>query len=187
MIERPVRVGDTVTVNGTTGTVCSMQLRATTIRDLDHRELIVPNKKFITEDVMNWTLSDADFRAIFNVGVAYGSDTALVYKTLIEVAKRHPLSSRRTMPEVLFKDFGDSTLNFELRVVIPGRQHLARVQHEINMAIDSEFRDRGIEIAFPQREIRVHNVGGGTGVLGPDSVQSEDAVEAIAEQKSKAA
>jgi potassium efflux system protein len=157
LIERPVRVGDMVTVNGTTGTVCRMQLRATTIRDLDHCELIVPNKKFITEDVMNWTLSDPDYRAILKVGVAYGSDTKLVHQTLVEVARRHPLVKRLPVPEVLFKSFGDSTLDFELRVVIPGRQYLARVLHELNMAIDEAFREKNIEIAFPQREITIRN------------------------------
>ena len=156
LIERPVRVGDMITVNGTTGTVCRMQLRATTIRDLDHCELIVPNKKFITEDVMNWTLSDSDYRAVLKVGVAYGSDTRLVHKTLLDVAHRHSLVKRTPSPEVLFKSFGDSTLDFELRVIIPGRQYLARVLHELNMAIDDAFRANDIEIAFPQREITIH-------------------------------
>ena len=157
LIERPVRVGDMVTVNGTTGTVCRMQLRATTIRDLDHCELIVPNKKFITEDVMNWTLSDTDYRAILEVGVAYGSDTKLVHQTLMDVARRNQLVQRTPAPEVLFKSFGDSTLDFELRVVIPGRQYLARTSHELNMAIDDAFREKDIEIAFPQREITIRN------------------------------
>lgn len=163
LIERPVRVGDMVTVNGTTGTVCRMQLRATTIRDLDHCELIVPNKKFITEDVMNWTLSDSDYRAILAVGVAYGSDTKLVHQTLLEVARRHQLVQRTPAPEVLFKSFGDSTLDFELRVVIPGRQYLARVLHELNMAIDDAFRAKDIEVAFPQREITIRNAAENSG------------------------
>lgn len=167
LIERPIRVGDMVTVNGTTGTVCRMQLRATTIRDLDHCELIVPNKKFITEDVMNWTLSDSDYRVIFKVGVAYGSDTKLVHQTLLEVARRHPLVQRKPAPDVMFKNFGDSTLDFELWVVIPGRQYHARVRHELNMAIDNAFRERDISIAFPQREIRIHNAAGeGVGADG---------------------
>ena len=158
LIERPVRVGDIVTVNGTTGTVCRMQLRATTIRDRDECELIVPNKKFITEDVMNWTLSDSNFRAIMSVGVAYGSDTKLVYQTLQEIARKNTLVQRTPAPEVVFKGFGDSTLDFELRVVIPGRPYLPRAQHELNMAIDEAFREKKIEIAFPQRDIRIHNV-----------------------------
>jgi len=135
-----------------------MQLRATTIRDLDQCELIVPNKKFITEDVMNWTLTDSNLRTIMKVGVAYGSDTKLVHQTLTEVARRHPLVQNSPAPEVLFTSFGDSTLDFELRVIIPGRHYLPRVQHELNMAIDNAFREKDIEIAFPQRDIRIHNV-----------------------------
>ena len=155
LIERPVRVGDFVTVNGTTGNVVRMELRATTIRDLDHRELIVPNKKFITDDVMNWTLSDSMYRTIISVGVAYGSDTELVQESLMEIAHRHPQLRRDPRPEVVFKNFGDSTLNFELRVVMANRDKLPQVQHELNMAIDKCFRERKIEIAFPQREIHV--------------------------------
>jgi len=155
LIERPVRVGDFVTVNGITGTVSRMELRATTIRDLDHRELIVPNKKFITDDVMNWTLSDSLYRTIISVGVAYGSDTKLVESSLLAVARRHPRVKRNPAPEVVFQQFGESTLDFELRVVLPDRDSLPRIQHELNMAIDQSFRDNDIEIAFPQREIRV--------------------------------
>ena len=158
LIERPIRVGDMVTVNNTTGTVTQMQLRATTIRDLDLRELIVPNKKFITEDVMNWTLSDQISRMILNVGVAYKSDTELVQSTLLAAARKHPLIVRYPQPEVVFREFGDSTLNFELRVMIPRRDLYAKLQHELNMSINKLFRENGIEIAFPQREVRV--VGG---------------------------
>ncbi len=155
LIERPIRVGDLVTVNNVTGTVTQMQLRATTIKDLDHRELIVPNKKFITEDVMNWTLSDRLSRLIFEVGVAYGSDTELVQKSLLEVAH----SSRRVLndpaPQVVFKQFGASTLDFELRVMIASRDFLAEVRHELNMKIDRKFRERNIEIAFPQQDLHI--------------------------------
>ncbi|QEG23828.1 mechanosensitive ion channel domain-containing protein [Mariniblastus fucicola] len=155
LIERPIRVGDFVTINGTTGHVAQMQLRATTIRDLDMRELIIPNKKFITEDVMNWTLSDQLSRLIVKVGVAYESDTQLVQDTLLSIAKKHPLVLHRPQPVVVFGQFGDSTLNFELRVIVPKRDLFPQVQHELNMAINAEFRAKGIEVAFPQREIRV--------------------------------
>ena len=158
LIERPVRVGDVVTVNNTTGTVMKMALRATTIKDRDFRELIVPNKKFITEDVMNWTLTDRKSRLVFKVGVAYGSDTELVHNTLIKVANRHPLVNAEPKPEVVLDSFGDSTINFELRTVIPSRDIFAKVQHELNMAIEKEFQLKGIEIAFPQQEIHIKNL-----------------------------
>lgn len=155
LIERPVRVGDFVTVNGVDGHVVRMQLRATTIKDLDHRELIVPNKKFITEDVMNWTLSDRSTRVIIRVGLAYGSDTAKVQQVLTEVARKNPLVKNIPRPEVVFSSFGESTLDFELRVMISTREVYYKVIHELNMAVDAAFRDEGIEIAFPQQDIHV--------------------------------
>ncbi len=158
LIERPIRVGDVVTVNNTTGTVTQMKLRATTILDLEFRELIVPNKKFITEDVMNWTLSTLTSRISLSVGVAYGSDTELVEKTLMQVARRHPLINEEPEPSVVFKAFGDSTLNFELRVFIPNRDVYAKVHHELNMGIDAAFRAKNIEIAFPQRDLHIKNL-----------------------------
>ena len=158
LIERPIRVGDVVTINNVTGTVTRMQLRATTIKDLDFRELIVPNKKFITEDIMNWTLTDRRSRVVHDIGVAYGSNTQLVQDTLLKVAKRHPLVQVEPAPDVYFKGFGDSTLNFQLRVFIPTREIYAKVQHELNMAIEAEFRAKDIEIAFPQRDIHIKNL-----------------------------
>ena len=159
LIERPVRVGDFVTINGTTGYVSQMQLRATTIRDLDMRELIIPNKNFITEDVMNWTLSDQIARLILKVGVAYESDTKLVQETLLTIPKKHTLVLNQPKPEVVFQQFGDSTLDFELRVFVPSRDHFPKVRHELNMMINEAFRENNIEVAFPQREIRVKAEG----------------------------
>ncbi len=157
LVERPIRVGDYVTVNGTSGTVSRMQLRATTIHDLDNRELIVPNKRFITEDVMNWTLSDSKSRTVFSVGIAYGSDTRLAEEKLLEIARRHPLVVNEPAPIVVFSKFADSTLSFELRVHIPNRDVFPRVQHEINMEIDRVFREAEIEIAFPQQDLHIRS------------------------------
>ncbi|MEM7782717.1 MAG: mechanosensitive ion channel domain-containing protein [Planctomycetota bacterium] len=158
LIERPVRVGDVITINDVTGTVMRVQLRATTIKDLDFRELIVPNKTFITEDVMNWTLTDRRSRVVHKVGVAYGSNTRLVQDSLLKVARRHPLVQVEPPPSVFFKSFGDSCLDFELLVFIPTREVYPKVQHELNMAIEAEFRARGIEIAFPQQDIHIKNL-----------------------------
>ena len=158
LIERPIRVGDVVTVSGTTGTVTKMALRATTILDHDYRELIVPNKKFITEDVMNWTLSDHKSRLVIKVGVAYGSDTSLVQSTLMKVALRHPLVVREPEPRAAFCGFGNSTLDFELRVVIPTREMFFKVTHELHMAVEEAFRQKNIEIAFPQTDLYIKNL-----------------------------
>ena len=158
LIERPVRVGDFVTVNGVSGHVSRMQLRATTIKDLDHRELIVPNKTFITSDVMNWTLSDRSTRVIISVGIAYGSDTDKAQKALMEVARANPLVKNIPSPEVVFSSFGESTLDFELRVMISTREVYYQVIHELNMAVDAAFRNANIEIAFPQRDVHLHGI-----------------------------
>ena len=158
LIERPVRVGDFVTVNGVDGHVLRMQLRATTIKDLDHRELIVPNKTFITENVMNWTLSDRSTRVIISVGIAYGSDTQKAQQVLMDVARKNPLVKNIPAPEIVFRSFGDSTLDFELRVMISTREVYYQVIHELNMAVDLAFREAGIEIAFPQRDVHLHGL-----------------------------
>ncbi len=155
LLERPIRAGDLVTVNGTTGIVSKMQLRATTILDYDRRELIVPNKKFITDDVINWTLTDSITRMIVDVGIAYGSDTRLVHDSLMRVARQHPGVLKDPPPQVIFKAFGASSLDFELRVHIPNRDHYPEMQHQLHMAIDEEFRRRKIEIAFPQQDVHL--------------------------------
>ena len=158
LIERPIRVGDFVTVNGVSGYVTRMELRATTIKDADHRELIVPNKKFITEDVINCTLSDRSTRIVIRVGIAYGSDTKKAQRVLLDIARANPLVKHIPRPEAVFLAFGSSTLDFELRVVVSTRDVYFRVIHELNMAIDAAFREEGIEIAFPQQDVHLHGL-----------------------------
>lgn len=178
LIERPVRVGDLVTVNGVTGTVTRMQLRATTLKDIDYREYIVPNKRFITEDVMNWTLTDHLSRLILPIGIAYGSDTEKAQQVLLRVARRHPLVLNDPKPEVSFRNFGASTLDFELRVVIPNRDHYLRTTHELNMAIEKAFREANIEIAFPQQDVHIRSFDGNPAF--PGSGRDDGDGEAVA-------
>lgn len=165
LLERPMRVGDTVTINGVSGTVTRVRMRATTILDWDRKELIIPNKTFITDQLINWTLSDTTLRVVIPVGVAYGSDTAMVERTLLEVARAHPLIMREPGPYVIFQGFGDSTLNFELRVFIPHLDHLLNVRHQTNLAIERTFREAGIEIAFPQRGLHIRSAPGLEGLI----------------------
>jgi potassium efflux system protein len=147
LIERPVRVGDYVTVNNVTGTVTKMALRATTIQDSDRREWIVPNKKFITDDVMNWTLTDTISRAVFLIGVAYGSDVELVRQTLLNIARQHKQVLDFPEPDAVLSKFGATTLDFELRVYIPSRNVFTQVQNDLHVAIHSAFRANNIEWA----------------------------------------
>ena len=160
LFERPVRVGDLVTVGGTTGTVTKMRIRATTITDPDRRELVVPNKRFITDEFINWTLSDPITRVVFKVGVAYGTDTAQVHGLLMAIAEKHPLVLDEPAPSALLAGFGDSTLDFELRIFIASRSSYVAVVHELNTAIEREFGKSGLEIAFPQRDLNIRSVEG---------------------------
>ena len=157
LAERPVRIGDTVTVGNVTGNITKIRMRATTITDWDRKELIIPNRQFITGEVINWTLSDPTLRVIVRVGVAYGSDIKLVEETLMRLGAEQPLVLKDPAHYVYFKAFGDSTLDFELRVFIPHIDHLLTVQHQLNTAIDAAFREQGIEIAFPQRDLHIRS------------------------------
>jgi potassium efflux system protein len=155
LFERPYRVGDFVTVGDTSGTVTRIRIRATTITDLDRRELIVPNKEFITGKLINWSLSDPITRIVLPVGIVYGSDTALAEKLLIKVARENPLVLDQPEPFALFLGFGDNSLNFELRVFIMGAQNRFLVMHQLHREIDREFRKVHIVIAFPQRDVHL--------------------------------
>ena len=158
LFEQPIRVDDVVTIGEVTGKVTKIRIRATTILRWDQRELIVPNKEFITGHLINWTLSDNVLRREFLVGIAYGSDTAKAERILYEVARANPLVLEDPKPMVIFKAFGDNSLEFELRVYITGIDNYVPVWHSINCAIDQEFRKAGIEIAFPQRDIHIRSV-----------------------------
>ena len=158
LFERQVRVGDAVTVGNISGKVARIQMRATTITDWDRKELIVPSKEFVTGQVLNWSLSDTILRAIIPVGVAYGSDTRLAYDTLLAAATENHNVLEDPEPTVRFVLFGESSLDFELRVFIPHPDLLLETKHELHMAIDQRFRDEGIEIAFPQRDIHIKSI-----------------------------
>jgi len=153
LFERPIRIGDTVTVGEQWGTVSRIRMRATTITDWDRREVVIPNKTFITERLINWTLSDPITRQIIHVGIAYGSDIKLAEKLLMEVATANDRVLSDPPPAAMFLGFGDNSLEFELRVFVKGVRDFMPVVHEIHVAIDGKFREHGVEIAFPQRDI----------------------------------
>lgn len=158
LFERPVRIGDIVTVGGIDGKITRIRIRATTVTDWNRRELIVPNKEFITGQIINWTLSDPVTRVDIPVGIAYGSDTRLARNLLLRVADECEHVLDRPAPEALFNGFGDSTLEFQLRVHIPNRDVWAQVIHNLHTRIDDEFRKAKIEIAFPQRDIHIRSM-----------------------------
>ncbi len=163
LFERPIRTGDWVVVGGTEGYVRRISIRSTQIETFDRADVIVPNSELLSNQVTNWMLSDPWGRVRVPIGVAYGSDTAKVKQILLEVARNHPLvlngHPRAPDPNVLFLAFGDSSLNFELRCIIREVDRRLSVLSDLNFAIDAAFRENGIEIPFPQRDLHVRDWG----------------------------
>ena len=155
LAERPIRVGDIVTVSDVSGIVTRIRIRATTITNWDRQELVVPNKEFITGRILNWTLSNTVNRIVITVGVAYGSDTDQARKLLLDVANKHPLIMGEPGPMATFEGFDDSTLRLVLRCYLPNLDNRLSVITELHTAIDRAYSDAGIEISFPQQDIHV--------------------------------
>jgi potassium efflux system protein len=152
LFERPVRVGDMVTIENVTGVVSRIRIRATTITDSDRKEFIVPNKEFITGRTLNWTLSDTINRIVINVGLAYGSDTELAREILLKAAQEHPAVLRDPAPSASFEEFGETSLRLVLRCFLPNLTERDRVVHELHTAINRALGAHGIEISPPQAE-----------------------------------
>jgi potassium efflux system protein len=159
LFERPLRVGDIVTVDDVTGVVSRVRIRATTITNWDRKEFVVPNKEFITGKLLNWTLSDQMNRIVINVGIAYGSDTETARNLLLKIARNHPLLLTDPAPAACFEAFGDSSLSLVLRAFLPTFENRLNVIHELHTAIHREFASAGIEIPFPQRDLHVRSIG----------------------------
>jgi len=159
LFERPFRIGDTVTIADITGTVTRIRIRATTIIDWDRKELIVPNKEFITGRLINWSLSDNIIRIKIPIGIAYGSDTALAEELLLKAARANQLVLGSPEPLAVFLGFGDNSLNFELRVFVNGINDYIPMLHKLNQTIDREFRKAGVTISFPQRDVHLDQIG----------------------------
>ncbi|MCA9408251.1 MAG: mechanosensitive ion channel [Candidatus Omnitrophica bacterium] len=155
LIERPVSVGDLISVNGDIGRVLHVKMRSTVVMTLDNVAVIVPNSHLIENQVINWSIEDTRVRIHCPVGVEYGSDIAKVRKTLLDVAVAHTDVLKLPEPEVRFLEFGDSSLNFDLLVWIrdPRRQDV--IKSEINYKIDAAFRKENITIPFPQRDLNL--------------------------------
>jgi len=168
LVERPVRVGDVVTIGNLMGKVNRIQIRATTITLWDRSEMIVPNKEFITTKLVNWTLSDSKRRIEIPLRIAYGADLELVKKILVDAAEQHPSVLDDPAPHVLLLTFGDDAINFELRFVVDFGQGLA-TKDAVQMAIEGAFREHGIEFALPKSEVRFITEGGGPDPTEPAS------------------
>jgi potassium-dependent mechanosensitive channel len=164
LFERPIRVGDTITVGDLSGTVSRIRIRSTTIMDWDHRELVVPNKTFITDKLVNWTLSDTITRVVIRLGLAYGSDIPLAHRTMLEVVRSNALVMKTPEPNVFFVGFGEHALNFEILVFVAELGKRSPAAHQLYVGIQDALATQGIGIATPQREARLMQV------LPPDVV-----------------
>lgn len=158
LFERPIRPGDVVTVGDISGTVSKIKIRATTITDWDRKELIVPNREFVTGRLINWTLTDPVTRVVFKIGAAYGTDPEKVRDVLLDVAQKTPNVLTDPAPSVVFQQFGDSSLDFNLRVFVPHIDYLVSTRNHIQYAIDKAFKKVGIEIPFPQRDLHIKSM-----------------------------
>ena len=158
LFERPVRVGDLVETGGRWAIIKRIGLRSTTVTTFDEADLIIPNANLINNEVTNWTLSNRRARIIIPVGVAYGSDVPLVIETLMACGKENSWVSETPEPQVLFLRFGESSLEFELRVWVFDIDHRLKAKSEIHQEIDRRFREAKIEIAFPQQDLHLRSV-----------------------------
>ena len=161
LFERPIKTGDWIVVGSTEGYVKRIRIRSTQIQTFDRADVIVPNSELISGQVTNWMLQDTQGRVKINVGVAYGTDTERVKELLLEAAKTNSLvihGGDKYQPRVLFREFGESSLNFELRVYVENIDERLIVVSELNFAIDKIFRENHIEIPFPQRDIHIRSM-----------------------------
>ena len=160
LFERPIRIGDVVTLGNLSGRVRQIRIRATTITDFDRKDIIVPNKTFVTGQLINWSLTDTVTRVVVKIGVAYGSDLERTREILTQAAEINDRVLKDPAPQVLFLSFGASTLDHELRIHVKELSDRNPAIDEINRFIDRSFKDANIEIAFQQVDVRFRNSDG---------------------------
>jgi len=157
IFERPIQVGDLVEVGNFLGTIERIGARSTLIRTLDQVSIIMPNSRFLEDEVINWSLDNPVSRLHLPVGVSYSSDVEKVRDVLMEAARNHPFILSHPKPHVLFTGFGDSSLNFDLLVWTREPSKQLYIKSDLNFRIDRLFRDHQIEIPFPQRDLHVRS------------------------------
>jgi potassium efflux system protein len=159
LFERPIRVGDAVTIGDTDGIVTKIKIRATTIRNWDGKELLVPNKEFITGRLLNWSLSDPTTRLVLSVGIAYGSPVRQAMDLMEQAARENENVLDDPVPTVIFESFGDNALGLLLRCFVDSVDLRFTTASALNEAINEKFTAAGITIAFPQRDVHLDTQG----------------------------
>ncbi|MFN1835640.1 mechanosensitive ion channel family protein [Balneola sp. MJW-20] len=157
LFERPISVGDRVMVNNIEGDVIEINIRSTMIRTVDNISIIVPNSEFVSKDVINYSHGDPTYRLNIDVGVSYGSDLDKVLKALNEVAEESNSVLTDPPHSVQLREFGDSSWNMKLLVWIPDVKEHPKIRNELNQAIVRKFREYGVEIPFPQRDLHIRS------------------------------
>jgi small-conductance mechanosensitive channel len=157
LFEKPIRIGDTVTIRDLTGTVSKIQIRATTIVDWDRKEIIVPNKAFITEQLVNWSLSDPITRVIVTVSVSRDSDPTKVEMLLHQAVRECDLSLTSPEPEVWFAGFGQHTQDYEVRSYAKDMSDRWPLRHNLHKRISKKLKDNNVELAYPQMEVHINH------------------------------
>jgi len=155
LFEQPLRVGDIVTVDGVTGKVSKIRIRATTIVNWDRQELVIPNKQIITGQLINWSLSDPINRVKIDVGIAYGSDVNLAMKLILEAAQENSKVLKDPEPTVIFDSFGDNSLGMVLRGFSDDLENLISIKSDLRNAINDKLNEAGIVVSFPQRDLHL--------------------------------
>ena len=158
LFERPIRVSDTVTIGDITGKVSRIQMRATTLVDADQKEHVVPNKTFITSQLVNWSLSDAITRVVIPVGIAYDADVDLAHRVMMETVLSTPLVLTEPAPSVFIVGFGDNALLFSIRIFVSEVVNRLPVTHAVLLRLEKAFREHNINIPFPQQDIHIRSV-----------------------------
>jgi len=185
LFERPVRVGDFVTVRGTDqkfdGKVTAIKLRTTIVQTNDHISVIVPNSKMVNEALVNWSYGGRRSRLSIPVGVSYGSDVELVTRTLLRAAEGVPYVLAEPKPSVQFKEFGDSSLDFRLLVWTDRPRRYPAIKSQINYNVWNLFKEEGIEIPFPQRDLNLR--GGAVRIESREGVLAFDGDDEQEERK----
>lgn len=157
LFERPIKIGDRVTVGATEGDVIEIKMRSTVIRSLENISIIVPNSEFVSSQVVNWSHGDRSVRVDIRVGVSYRSDLDTVLRSLREVAEEHREVLKSPEPFVRLMEFGDSSWNMLLGAWIADPEDYYRVRSDLNCAIVRKFRETGVEIPFPQRDLHIRS------------------------------
>ncbi len=155
ILDQSLHVGDIIEVNDRVCKVEKISLRSTKAVTRNNRVMVIPNHKFLTDVIINWTQNSTDVRDFVKVGVAYGSDTKLVEQILLQCANQHPEVLPNPKPMVFFEDFGDSALVFSLYFYVSEGFKLPKIQSDVRFVIDQAFRSNKITIPFPQRDVHL--------------------------------